>query len=87
MVLLIRNAIFMLAFLNRLVMKVVSLPMYVKVAHLCVGTCVCVAAICFLDVSEDGHGVGGGFVGMDWEGIVLQDVLYGGDFCIVIIFL
>ena len=45
--LLVRNAIFMLAFLNRLVMKVVSLPTYVKVAHLCVGTCVCVAAICF----------------------------------------
>ena len=76
----------MLAFLNKLVMKVVSLLMYVKVAHLCVGTCVCVAAVCPLDVLGDGHGVGG-FVVVDWEGIILQDVLYGGDFCIVIVFL
>jgi hypothetical protein len=30
---------------------------------------------------------GGGFVVVDWAGVVLQDVLYGGDFCIVIIFL
>jgi len=44
-VLLVRNAIFVLAFLNGLVMKVVSLPMYAKVAHLCVGTCVGVAAV------------------------------------------
>jgi hypothetical protein len=58
-VLLVRNEIFTLAFLNRLVMKVVSLPMYVKVALLCVETCVCVAAFCSLDASGDGHGVGG----------------------------
>jgi len=57
-VLLVRNAIFMLVLLNRLVMKVVSLPMYVKVAHLCVGTCVCVAGVCSLDASGDGHRVG-----------------------------
>ena len=56
--LLVRNAIFMLAFLNRIVTKVVSLTMYVKVAHLCVGTCVCLPGICSLDASGDGHGVG-----------------------------
>ena len=76
-----------LAFLNRLVMKVVSLLMYMKVAHLCVGTCVCVAAVCSLDVSGDEYGVRGGFVVVDWEGIVLHDVLYGGDFCIAIFLL
>jgi len=85
-VLLVRNAIFMLALLNRLVLKVVYLPMYVKVAHLCVGTCVCVAGVCSLHASGDGHGVEV-FVVVDWEGVVLQDILYGGDFCIVIIFL
>ena len=53
--LLVRNEIFMLAFLNRIVMKVVSFTMYVKVAHLCVGTCVCVAGVCSLDASGDGH--------------------------------
>ena len=56
--LLFRNAIFMLALLNRLGMKVVSLPMNVKVAHLCVGTCVCLAGVCSLDASGDGHGMG-----------------------------
>jgi len=40
MVVLVRNEIFMFAFLNKFVIKVVSLPMYVKVAHLCVGGCV-----------------------------------------------
>ena len=84
--LLVRNAIFMLAFLNRIVMKVVYLTMYVIVLHLCVGKCVCVAAVCSLDASGYWHGLGGTVV-MDWEGIVLQDVLFGGDFCIVIIFL
>ena len=53
--LLVRNAIFMLAFLNRIVMKLVSFTMYVKVAHLCVATCVCVAGVCSLDASGDGH--------------------------------
>jgi len=48
----------MLVFLNRLVVKVVSLPMYVKVAHLCVWTCVCLAAVCFLVALGDGYGVG-----------------------------
>ena len=57
--LLVRNEIFMLAFLNRLVIKVVSLPMYVKVTHLCVGTCMCMAAVCSLNASGDVHGVGG----------------------------
>ena len=57
--LLVRNAIFMFAFLNRIVMKVVSLTMYVKVAHLCVGTCVCVVAVCFVVASGKGHGLGG----------------------------
>ena len=31
--------------------------------------------------------MGGVFVVVDWEGIILQDVLYGGDFCVVIVFL
>ena len=35
--LLVRNAIVMLVFLNMLVMNVVSLSMYVNVAHFCVG--------------------------------------------------
>ena len=33
--LLVRNAILMLVRLNRFVMRVVSVPMYVKVAHFC----------------------------------------------------
>jgi len=37
MVLLVQNEIFKFAFLNKFLIKVVSLPMYVKVAHLCVG--------------------------------------------------
>ena len=41
-VLLVRNAIFMLVFLNRLVMTVVSLPVQVNVANFCIGECVCV---------------------------------------------
>jgi hypothetical protein len=86
MVLLVRNKIFMFAFLNKFVKKVVSLPMYVKVAHLCVGGCMYVAAVCSLDVSG-GVPVVGGVVVVDWEGIVLQDVLYGGDLFIIIIFL
>ena len=69
----------MLAFLNRLVMKVVSLPMYVKVAHLCVGTCVCVAAICSLDVLGDGNGVGGGL----W--LWIGKALFCRMFCMVVI--
>ena len=36
MVLVVRRAIFRSVFLNRLVMDVVSLPMYVKGTHLCV---------------------------------------------------
>ena len=59
MVLLVRNEIFMFAFLNKFVIKVVSLAMYAKVAHLCVGGCVCVAAVCSLDVSGCVPVVGG----------------------------
>jgi hypothetical protein len=48
MELLVRNEIFTSAFLNRFVIQVVSLPMYVKVAHFCVVgcVCVCVAVLC-----------------------------------------
>ena len=38
----------MLVFLNRLVMKLVSFQMYVKVAHFFAGVCVCVFVNCFL---------------------------------------
>ena len=40
------KAIFMSAFFNRLVIKVVSLPMYVKVARFCVWSCVFTAVFC-----------------------------------------
>ena len=56
----------MLALLNRIVMKVVCLPMYVKVAHLCVGTCVCMAAVCSLDASGDG---------MEWGFLLSPSIL------------
>jgi hypothetical protein len=46
MVLLVPKVIFMLVFLNRLVMKLVSFPMYVKVTHFGVGVCVCVVVNC-----------------------------------------
>jgi len=59
MELLVLKAIFMLVFLKRLVMKLVSLPMYVKVAHFGVGVCVRVFDICFLLVLGGGCGVGG----------------------------
>jgi len=49
----------MLVFLNRLVMKLVSFPMYVKVAHFGAGVCVRVVVTCFLLVSGGGFGVGG----------------------------
>ena len=45
MVLLVQKAIFSLARLNILVIKVVSFPMYVNVAHECAG--VCVVSCCF----------------------------------------
>ena len=45
MVLFVRNAIFMLVRLNKLVMYVVSFPVYVNVIHLCV--CVCVFSCCW----------------------------------------
>jgi hypothetical protein len=57
----------MLVFLNRLVMKVVSFPMYVKVTHFGVGFCVCVVLDCLLLVVEGGCGLRGG----GSEGIVL----------------
>jgi hypothetical protein len=44
---------------------------YVTVAHLCVGGCVCVAAICSLDVSGGVPVRGVVFVVVDWEGIVM----------------
>jgi hypothetical protein len=56
-VLLVLNAVFTLVFMNRLVMKVVSFPTYVNVAHFCGRVCVCVVIVCFLVVS------GGGFRG------------------------
>jgi hypothetical protein len=59
MVLLVRKAIFMLVFLNRLVMKLVSFPMYVEVAHFVAGVCVRVFVNCFLLVTGGGCGVGG----------------------------
>jgi len=59
MELLVLKAIFMLVFLKRLVMKLVSLLMYVKVAHFGAGVCVRVFGICFLLVSGGGCGVGG----------------------------
>ena len=42
MELMVRYEIFTSAFLNRFVIKVVPLPMYVKIAHFCVVGCVCV---------------------------------------------
>ena len=53
------NAIFTLVFLNRLVMKVVSFPTHVIVAHFCDGICVCVVTVYFLVVSGAGFRVGG----------------------------
>ena len=87
MELLVQNEIFTSAFLNSFVIKVVSLPMYVKVAHFCVVGCVCVCvcvAVCSLYVLGEG---GVGFVVVGREGIVSQDVLYGSDFCVVVFFL
>jgi len=55
----------MLVFLNRLVMKLVSFPMYVKVAHFVSGVCVCVFVNCFLLV------LGGGCGGCGWIGKAL----------------
>ena len=56
----------MLVFLNRLVMKLVSFRIYVKVAHFVSGVCVRVFVNCFLLVL-----VGGCGVRVDWEGIVV----------------
>jgi len=57
----------MLVFLNRLVMKLVSFPMYVKVAQFVAGVCVRVFVNCFLLV------LGGWLwsVRVDGEGIVV----------------
>ena len=57
--LLVQNAIFMLVCLNKLVMNVVSFPMYVNVAHFCVGVCVWPIAVfvvwgCVVYVVVDG---------------------------------
>ena len=56
--LLVRNAIFMSVFLNRLVMYVVSLPTEVNVAHFCVRGCVRVIFVCVLVMSGGSFGVG-----------------------------
>ena len=89
MELLVRNEIFKSAFLNRFVIKVVSLPMYVKVAHFCVVGRVCVFC-CLFSVCVRGSVCvvwWGVFVVVGREGIVSQDVLYGSDFCVVVFFL
>ena len=87
MELLVRNEIFKSAFLNRFVIKVVSLPMYVKVAHFCVVGRVCVFC-CLFSVCVRGSVCGwGGVVVVGREGTVSQDVLYGSDFCVVVFFL
>ena len=79
MVLLVRNDIFMFAFLNNFVIKVVSLSMYVKVAHLCVEGCVCVAAVCSLDVSGGCACSGGG--GGLW--LWIEKALFCRMFCMI----
>ena len=56
-VLLVRNAVFKLVFLDRFVMKFVSFPMYINVTHLSVGVCV-VVAICLSSILVGGFGVG-----------------------------
>ena len=72
MLLSVRNAIFMSAFLNRLVIKVVCLPMYVKVAQFCVWSFVCVYGCCLFLRCVGGHACGGWvFVHFGWEGIVV----------------
>jgi hypothetical protein len=81
-VLLVLNAIFTLVFLNRLVMKVVSFPTYVNVAHFCGGVCVFVVIV-FLN-SVRWRFPGGR---VDREGVVVEDVLDGSDFCVVVVFL
>jgi hypothetical protein len=48
MVLLVRKTIFMLVFLNGLVMKLISFPKYAKIAHFGTGFCVRVFVNCFL---------------------------------------
>ena len=75
----VRNAIFMSAFLNRLVIKVVSLPIYVKVAQFCVWSCVYMAVVCSLDVSGGVHVVGGFLF------ISVGKALLCRMFCIVVI--
>ena len=56
---LVRKAIFTLVFLNVLVIKVVSFPMYVKVSRFGVGVGEREVVNCFLVVSGGGCGVGG----------------------------
>ena len=45
MVLFVFSTIFRFAFLNRFVISVVSLPMYVKETHLCVALSVCLSDV------------------------------------------
>ena len=50
-VLVVRKEILMAVFLNKLVMNVVSFPIYVNVAHFCVCVFVCVCVDCFCSFS------------------------------------
>jgi len=59
-----------------------------NVPHFSVGKYLCLVFVCSLVTLGFGCKVGGGgFLIVDWEGIVIQNVLDGGNFCIVIIFL
>jgi hypothetical protein len=62
----VRYANFKFVYLNSFVMKVVSLPVYVNVAHDCaVGVFSGCGGIC-----------GVTFLGEDWEGVVLYDIFF-----------
>ena len=70
---------FLSAFLNRLVIKVFSLLMYVKVAQFCVWSCVYMAVVCSLDVSGVVRVVGGFLC------ISVEKALLCRMFCIMVI--
>ena len=76
--LLVWNTIFMLAFLNRLVMKVVSLPMYVKVPIYVLGrACAWPPSVLWMHRG----------MGMEWGGVWLWigKALFCRMFCMVAI--
>jgi len=77
MVLLARKAVFSLARLNMLAINVVSFPMQVNVAHLCVG--VCVISCCFVFRQEC-------FCGLIEEGGIVQNVVNGVFLLLVLFF-